>query len=175
MGIFDFLKSLKKNKEQDVELVGFNLEDLNVGSVIELDGESWEVKSKGYYDYGDEKEWDYKIQSSTREGFLNKDEEGIYLFVRDDLTKLSINLFNFLKTHDDLPSEVMFNGKPYNLTYSGAAYYCVGDSRTPVVIWDFEDSEGNILEILQWSDDDFELFLGRKIQEWEIEDVFSKK
>lgn len=175
MGLLDFFKSLKKHKEQDIELVGHSLENLNIGSVIELDGESWEVKSKGYYDYGDEKEWDYKIQSPTREGYLNKDEEGIYFFVRGDLNKLSINLFDFLKTHDDLPSQILFDGKPYTLKFSGAAYYCVENKRTPVVIWDFEDNEGNILEILQWSDQDFEVFLGRSLQEWEIEDVFSKK
>jgi hypothetical protein len=173
MGLFDFFK--KKKKQDDVDVVGHSLDDVGIGGIIELDGESWEVVDKGYYDYGGEKELDLKIQSPTREGFLNKDEEGIYFFVRENMKKLSLNPIEFLKTHDDLPSEIEFDNSLYRLQYSSAAYYVKGNNRSPVVIWDFEDTEGNILEILQWGDEEFEIFSGRRLEEWEIEDVLSKK
>ncbi len=171
MGLFDFFKK-KKNQDQ-VDLIGHSLDGLKKGGIVELDGESWEVVDIGYYDYGDEKEWDWKLVSPTREGFLNKDEDGIYFFKREDLKKLSIDPIEYLKTHEDLPSEIKFDNKLYDLEYSGAAYYVKDGNRSPVVIWDFEDDNGNILEILQWADEDFELFLGRRLQEWEIEDVLS--
>jgi hypothetical protein len=31
------------------------------------------------------------------------------------------------------------------------------------------------LELLQWGEDDFELFLGRKVEEWEIENILPLK
>ncbi len=172
MGIFDFFK--KKKEKPDIQLVGHSLENLKIGDVIELDGEVWEVKSRGYYDYGDDREWDFKICSPTREGFLNKDEDGLYFFVKDDLKKLSLDLISYLKSHDDLPSDIIFDNKKYKLVFSSAAYYVKEGHRSPVIIWDFESEDGKLLEILQWGDEDFEIYSGRRLEEWEIENVFSR-
>lgn len=171
MGIFDLFK---KKKREEVELVGHSLEKLSIGDIIELDGETWEVKAKGYYDYGHEKEWDFKITSPTREGFLNKDEDRLYFFIKDDLKKLSLDIITYLKNHDDLPNQLIFDDKPYKLVYSSAAYYVKDGHRSPVVMWDFESEDGKLLEVLQWGDEDFEIYVGRTLEEWEIEDVFSR-
>ncbi len=173
MGLFDFFKKKQEPKEE-TPTIGFSLESLSVGDILDMDGESWEVVDKGYYDYGDEIEWDWKIKSPSREGFLNKDEEGIYLFWREEIHKISPYPPSYLKEHEDLPYEIKFDNIPYNLEYSGAAYYVKGDNRSPVIIWDYENEKENILEILQWGDDDFEVFGGRRLEEWEIEDILKK-
>ncbi len=172
MGLFDFFK--KKEEKKESPSLGFDLSQLKPGDILEMEGDSWEVVDRGYYDYGDEREWDWKIASSTKEGFLNQDEEGIYLFWREDIKKVFPHPPSYLKENEDLPYTIKFDTRSFELEFSGAAYYVKGEERSPVIIWDYADEEGNILEILQWGDDDFEVFLGRKIEEWEIEDVFKK-
>jgi len=61
------------------------------------------------------------------------------------------------------------------LVYSGAAYYLPeGGERMPVLIWDFEDDSGQIVELLQWADEEFEVYKGRVLEEWEIENVLHR-
>ncbi len=175
MGLFDFFKKKKKRPSYEEEpLVGGSLERLKKGDIVELDGESWEVKDMGYYDYDGEIEKDWELESATKRGFLNKEDNNIYFFVEDDLEKVHPSLITYLKNHDDLPSEIEFGGEKFFISFSGAAYYVKGNNRSPVVLWDFKNKEGKIVEILQWGEEDFEVFVGRKLQEWEIEEIFHK-
>jgi hypothetical protein len=174
MGILDFLWSGKKTKKEEFSLLETSLEALTVGSVFDFDGETWEVVEIGRYNYGGEIEKDWKIKSATKEGFLNQDEDGIYFFVKVALNGFEPNPLSYLKTHEDLPPQVYYQGKPYQLVFSASAYYETANQKLPVIIWDYE-GEKKILELLQWGEDDFELFLGRKVEEWEIENILPLK
>ena len=90
MGLFDLFKKKKKTYEEP--LVGFDLDRLKKGDIIEIDGETWEVVGYGYYDYGDgEIEKDWELMSASRKAFLNKEEDELYFFVQDDVSKLYPN------------------------------------------------------------------------------------
>jgi len=166
MGLFDFFK---KRKKEDVN-IDFSLKNLKVGAVFDFDGETWEVESIGEYDYGGSVEKEWKIKSATKEGFLSSDGEHIYFFVKTTLDDFKPEPISYLKSHNDFPQEVEYKNKKYILKYSASAYYIKTFERAPVIIWDFERN-GEILEVLQWGEEEFEIFLGREVQEWEIDSI----
>ncbi len=175
MGLFDFFKRKKENQKYAEEpLVGVSLDNLKKGDIIEIDGESWEVIGVGYYDYGGEIEKDWELLSSKGKAFLNKEDDSIYFFVKDNPNKVSPPLISYLKEHEDFPPEISFDGEKFSISFSGSAYYVKDNTKAPVIIWDFENKEGKIVEILQWGEEDFEVYVGRKLKEWEIEEIFHK-
>ncbi|GEM_PF-1798808 len=175
MGFLDKIFSFFKKKEKKEEtVIGYSIDELEKGDIVEIAGETWEVIEKGYYDYGEWKEKSFRIRSSRSEGFLSKDEEGIYFFTEDDIRNLSLDPISYLKKEEDLPEEISFKGRPFRLKFSAGAYYVTEKGSSPVIVWDFEDTEGNLLEILQWSDEDFEVLSGRRLEEWEIENVLRR-
>ncbi len=178
MSIFSKFKQIftKSNKIESKDEFKF---DLKTGDVFDFDDHTWKVISEMKYEYGGgeiEKCW--KIISGYQEGFLSYDGEEIYFFVKDDFQKVWPPLIKYLKEHTDLPEEIKFENDAYTLIYSTAGYYYGPDrgEKVPVIVWLYENSKDkfNLLEIQQWGEEDFEVLIGRKVEEWEIENILSK-
>ncbi len=176
MGFIERLKNLFKREEEkkDIELLGNPLERLKKGDIVELEGETWEVKDVALYDYGATKEKEWEIVSANRRGFLSMEEGKIYFFTEIDPEDIHPDVGKHYRDFGKPPEEITYKGKRYKLRYAGKAKYRKNLESYPVLIWEFKSEDGEIIDVEIWDDYEIEAFKGRELKEWEIEGVFPR-
>jgi len=167
-----FLSRFKKEKEE--EILGTPLERLKKGDILELEGKTWEVTDVALYDYGSTKEREWEIRSADERGFLSLEEGKIYLFREIDPSSLKPEPGKYYREKGKPPEYVEYEGKKYNLKYAGKAKYVKGGESYPVVVWEFMNEEGEMIDVEIWDEYETEAFKGRELKEWEIEGVFPR-
>ena len=73
MGLFDFFKKEK-------EIVDLTVQNLSVGCILEYDLQSWIVKDKTEYDWGNNQfSFEYTIENGSDSSFLHVNKVGCKL------------------------------------------------------------------------------------------------
>ena len=179
MGVLDFFK---KKEEPKYDATNIKVTDIALGFVFDYDLSSWIVEEVYEYDWGD--------NNFTQEFKIHDGVQTLYLSVEaDDELKVSISKKVKIRAIDeDLPEYIKEHKKaPKKLNYEGATYYfeeeCPGffkkktdseESWAEFIAWDYEDENGNILCIEQWSETGFEASAGKVIKTFEISNILPK-
>lgn len=175
MGFLEKIKKLfSKEKEEEVEILGNPLEKLKKGDIVELEGETWEVKDIAIYDYGASKEKEWEIVSPSRKGFLSLEEGKIYFFEEIDPEEVEPDPGEHYRRYRKPPERITYKGKEYKLKFSGKAKYIKGLESYPVIVWEFKSNDGEMIDIEIWNEYDIEASKGRELKEWEIESVLPR-
>ncbi len=178
MGLFDFFK--KKEKEESIDpLTDLVLSKIKTGYLVDYDLKTYNVANKNRYDWGDgyfSDEWELEGEDGTL--FLSKDEEdGEILWTlskKAPNSKIDSSVFDHIKEHEDPPDEIACDDLKYHLEESSAGRFIRGGTggSEEFISWDFEDESGeNILIIEQWDEDEFEVLVGKYVEEYEFSNI----
>ncbi|HIP42557.1 MAG TPA: DUF4178 domain-containing protein [Aquifex aeolicus] len=176
MNPFSFFKKIFKGEEhkEEVDLLQIPLEKLKKGDIIELEGESWEVVDIALYDYGASKEKEWEIRSAKNRGFLSLEEGKIYFFLEIDSENIQPNPQEHYRKYKNPPEEITVGGKKFKLKYAGKAKYVKNLESYPVIIWEFKNEDGEMIDVEIWDEYEVEVFKGRELKEWEIESILPR-
>ena len=177
MGIFDFFK--KKTEHQSPDPVsGLTLDNLKKGYYVDYDMKTWQVMSANRYDWGNgDLTYEWQIQSFDDILFLERepDDEDYWCISRKiPFGRLDPSVIKAIKNTDDPPETITFEGSTYYLDETGGALFFKDDNTLgkEVFKWDYTDDTENMnLTIEQWSDTEYEVSLGQRVEEYQFTDI----
>lgn len=172
MGLFDFFTKKEEPKAERT------LQNLQKGDIIDYYLKSWEVKSVGEYDWGNNifsKE--YELDAGDEQIFLHV-TENMKCSVTKEVPIATINsdLKNRIIDTDEPQREFSYNGVIYSLFESGQGYYSEeGDDESAFVSWDFTDKqEKHLVSISRWGEMDLVAFAGTFVKPLEFSNIIPK-
>lgn len=172
MGLFDFFT--KKDEPQAER----TLLSLKKGDILDYYLKSWEVKSVGEYDWGNNifsKE--YELDSGDEQVFLHV-TENMKCSVTKEVPIATVNsdIKNRIVDTDEPQREFSYKGVIYALFESGQGYYTEDDDDgSEFVSWDFTDSEEkHLLSISRWGEMDIVAFAGEFVKAIEFSNIIPK-
>lgn len=177
MGISDLFG--KKKKEEFDPLRDLVLSKLKVGYMLDYDLKTWEVTGYNRYDWGEgEYSEEWELQSGGEIIYLEREEDDgnlIWTVSRKiPISRIEKSVIDQIKEKEDPPEDIIFEGRKYYLSESGAGYLLKGGtgSKKGFIFWDFlDDSEKRILTIEQWGDNEFELSNGEYVDEYQFTNI----
>jgi hypothetical protein len=177
MGLFDFLKKDKPHYDPN----NITVKDLEVGFVFEYDLRTWRVDQSASYDWGKGLfSREYKITDGKEWFFLSvDDEEEIFLTLTNKvmIRKVKEDLPDYIELNEAPPSRLSLDGVDYLLGEESPGYFKSGhpDEKgdwEEMISWDyFNESEEKYLNIEQWSEREFEAYIGVVIKPFEISNI----
>lgn len=177
MGLRDFFKKKKDTSAPD-PLSGLTLDALKKGYYLDYDMKTWEVVSANTYDWGEGDityEWQLQCHDDTLFLEMETDDEAFWSVSRKvPLRKLDQRIIQQLKNGDDPPETLPFEGEVFYMEESGGCHFHADGAETgrEMFQWSYEDDAGTrYLTIEQWGDTEFELCLGKKVQEYQFSDI----
>ncbi|MFK5954081.1 MAG: DUF4178 domain-containing protein [Desulfobacterium sp.] len=177
MGLMDFFKKKKENKEPD-PLSGLTLDTLKKGYYLDYDMKTWEVLASNTYDWGDNDityEWQLQCHDDTFFLEMENDDDMLWSLSRKvALRKLDPGIITQLKNGEDAPDTLPFEGKLFYLEATGGGHFHAdgAEEGREMIQWCYEDDDGTrFLTIEQWGETDFELSLGKKVEEYQFSDI----
>lgn len=180
---FDFFKRKKKKEDErpDYDVTNLKVTDLRVGFTFDYDFKTWVVKEEYEYDWGDyEFTYEYRILSEDEEMFLSvEDDDGLVLTLssRIKAARLDPEIFDRIEDKGKPPRKIHHEGTAFFRESESPGFYRDTAKQTreqsaEFVAWEYYDeSETQILTIEQWDEDDFEVSIGKVIQEDEISNL----
>lgn len=177
MGLFDFLKKDKPSYDPN----NISILDLEKGFVFEYDLRNWQVVESASYDWGQGLfSREFKITDGKDNYFLAVDnEDGLFLTLTKKIMvrKLRDDLPDYIDLNETPPSRLTFYGVEYILGEESPGYYKEGSPDDKgdweeFISWDyFDDNEEKYINIEQWSERDFEAYIGKVIKPFEISNI----
>ena len=170
----------KKDKEEDEfdALKDVELKNLRVGWMLDYDMQTWQVAAHHKYDWGDgfwSEEWE--LRSSSKIVFLEYDPEDggeFSISLKIPIGKIEGNIKKQLKTNEDGPGQIIFEGDTYYLDEDGGGLLLENCKKpgTEFIYLDYlDDSEKNFVSIEQWGDNEFEASAGKVVEEYQFENI----
>jgi hypothetical protein len=175
MGLFDFFK-----KEKTIE--DPTLFNLTKGAILDYDLESWIVKDKTEYDWGNNQfTFEYTVENGSKSMFVHI----------DDSTPLKLDVSESIKMFDLGPvvkqTIVDTDKSPKRVTYKGSQYFlsdeflghCKSvddedDAWSEFVNWVFyNEDESEFIGITRWGETEMDAVKGRMTKEFEFSNFLS--
>lgn len=172
MGLFDFLSKKKAPQAERTLLT------MKKGDIVDYYLKSWEVKSVGDYDWGNNifsKE--YELDSGDEKLFLHVTENMKCSVTKQvPIAKINSELKNRIVGTDEPQREFSYNGDIYALFESGQGYYSEeAEDASAFVSWDFTDKEEKkLISISRWGEMDIESFVGTFVEPLEFSNIIPK-
>lgn len=177
MGLFDRFKRNKRHYDPN----NITVLDIEKGFVFEYDLETWKVEASASYDWGGGNfSREYKINNGKESHFLSvENEDGLFLTLTNKLPirRIKDDLPSYIALNEEPPKTLVYDGVEYFLDDESAGYYKEGhpDEKgewEEFISWDYFDrNEEKYLNIEQWSERDFEAYLGKVIKPFEISSI----
>lgn len=178
MGIWDRFKG-GNGKQKGNPYEPMKLEHLQVGYMVDYDLRTWEVAAVHQYDWGNNVfTREFELRDSQDTVFLEK-EEGTEWLVSQKIPQSQIerNVIDHIIEKEDPPKTISFEGEEFYLVEDGAGYFLQNgqEPATGFIYWTFENhNQTKVLTIEQWGDHEFELALGKYVQEYEFSDILPR-
>ncbi|QZE14909.1 DUF4178 domain-containing protein [Halosquirtibacter laminarini] len=180
MGIFDLFR--KKDKTPGYDATNLQITDIKEGFIFDYDLESWSVKRKATYDWGDD--------CFTDELQIFNGKETKYLSIEED-DEISIEISQsipistvdegsipqYIHTYKKAPYNIKYNGVNYKLMSESSGYYQKNEDASwdEVISWRYESNESDhFVDIDQWDDMEFEASVGKSIKPYEISNILPR-
>ena len=177
MGLMDFFRKKKTPASPD-PLSGLTLATLQRGYYLDYDMKTWKVMAVNTYDWGEgdiSREWQLQCHDDTIFLEMETDDEPFWSISRKvPLKKLDQHIILQLKSGGDPPPTLPFEGKIFTMEESGGCLFHANDAKEgrEMFQWSYEDTSGTrFLTIEQWGEKDFELCLGKKVEEYQFSDI----
>jgi hypothetical protein len=180
MSLGDFFKK-KADKDQFDPIKDLILSKLKIGYLVDYDLKTWEVSGYNIYDWDNEftEEWILK-SPDAKDNIIylvmeKTDSQVIWLVSRKVLlSNLDHSIIDMIKRDQDPSTEIDYKTKKFFLSQTSAGYFLKdghgeGDE---LIRWDYEDEqEENFITIKQWGEDEFELYEGHFVKEYEFTNI----
>lgn len=179
MGLGDFFKKKFASKFSDgVDPVSdLTMKLMKTGYYVDYDMKTWQVVSTNRYDWGDEditQEWQLESYDEILYLELEPDDEDYWSLSRKrPFKELDRGVRDAITKSDEPPDEILFEGKKFFLDETGGAlFYKENDPEREMFKWDYTDDSGKYsLTIEQWGETDYELSLGREVEEYQFSNI----
>ena len=179
MSLIDFFK---KRENNDYDPLNISAKDLKKGYLFDYDEKTWEIEEEFEYDWGDENfTYEFKIHCGDEYKFLHieNDDEGVVCSLTEKLPihQLDEKTRKKLSKKGQPPKKIKFRDTVFYKTGTHYGYYRNIDSESfeEFVNWDYEDeNQEKILQVEQWSDENFELSFGKYVEESEITNILPR-
>jgi Domain of unknown function (DUF4178) len=179
--MFNWFKKKKENEEDNqykYDPTNVRLNQLRVGSFVDFDFKTWQIKEAYEYDWGNDNFADeFQIQEGKVILFLYTEEDG----------DLYCTLNQKINVHD-LPEEVIDTildkgTPPMRIAYEGETYYRqaenIGYQRSQgqnewseLVSWSYSTKdEKKLMTIEQWGEEEFSASVGWQVNEYEFTNI----
>lgn len=174
-----FGKKPKKDDEVDI-MTEFGLSDLKVGYLVDYDLKTWQVTGYNYIDWGGgdiSREWQLKSYDETIYLEVESDDEDEWTVSWDiKPNMLDRRIFNHISEYDDPPEQIEFDGMSYFLEDASAGQFYEKGKGPPeeFLNWDYECGD-SYLSISQWGERDFEVSLGKPVEEYQFTNILPGK
>lgn len=176
MGLFDFFK---KEKDEIEDLTLFNL---TIGSILDYDLSTWEIKEKTEYDWGNNQfTFEYTVENGTETTFIHIDDAAP---VKID-TSSAIKMFALgpevkqtIVETDSPPKRITFNGMDFYLSDECQGHckraHETDDDWSEFVNWVFNNKEETeFIGISRWGETEMDAVKGRYVKEFEFSNFLS--
>lgn len=178
MGFWDIFG---KKKEESIDPLKIDLKSLKKGWMVDYDMTTWEVKAHHKYDWGTRNFTDeWELQSSDKIMFLyyeSEDSDEFSISYKIPIGKIEGNIKEYLKTHEDAPGQIVFEGKTYYLDDDGGGLFLENGQgpEQEFIYWDYEDeNEENFVTIEQWGENEFEVYAGKWVEGYQFENILPR-
>jgi len=177
MGFKDFFKKKAPDKGPD-PLSDLTLGNMKKGYYVDYDLKTWQVVSANRYDWGSGDltyEWQLESHDDTLFLELEPDDEDYWSICRKQpFQKLDSGIKKQLVDYDNPPETILFELKTYYLDETGGALFYKDNApeEKEVFKWDYADETGKLfLTIEQWGENDYELLVGEKAEEYQFSNI----
>ena len=167
----------KSDKETFDPLRDLTLSKLKVGFLVDYELKTWQVKQRDSYDFDGDRHYEWKLDAGDDVCFLAKESDSPSKWTVSRPIAFSVlgqNVHDHVRTHEDPPSSIDYEGTQFSLVESGAGHYYQDDQDEgeELIYWDYVDSNSkHTLTIQQWGEDEFEASLGLYVSEYEFSNV----
>ena len=176
----DFFR--KKAQNEPDPLASLTLANLQVGSFVDFDMETWEVFAYHYYDWGSsDRSFEWQLQTHDQTIYLEResdDEDDWSISRKIPITRLGSGIKQHIIEHENPPDEIEFEGTTFYLEETSAGQY-YKNGKGPgqdLIAWDYEDDSGKkYLSIEQWGESDFEASVGEPVEEYQFTNILPGK
>ena len=179
--MFNWFKKKKDDEDENrykYDPTNVRLNQLRIGSFLDYDFKTWEVKAYYEYDWGNDYFADeYQLQEGKQTLFLYVEEDG----------DLYCTLNRQIKIHD-LPDEVLDvtlqkETPPMRIQFEGETYYKQGENIgyqrgdgqnewTELISWAYATKdEKKVMTIERWGEEDFTASVGIVVNEYEFTNI----
>lgn len=178
---FDFFKRKKKkdtDERPDYDVTNLRVTDLRAGFMLDYDFKTWLVKEEYEYDWGDFFfSYEYRLVAEDDEVFLSvEDDDGLTLTLsqRIKAARLDPEIFERIEDKGKPPRKISYDGMDFFREKESPGFFrdTAKQSReqsAEFVAWEyFNEDETRILTIEQWDEDEFEVSVGKVIEEDEL-------
>lgn len=159
-------------------MVDIALHDLAAGCMVDYDLKTWQVTARHYTQWGEgdrTDEWQLKSFDEVIYLERSEDDEVDWSISRKiSLNRLDPAVLKSIAASGDPPRFVNYEGVAYYLeeTRGGHFFKDGSGSGHPMLAWDFADDAGRrYLTIEQWGEEDFEVFLGECVEEYQFTNI----
>ena len=120
-------------------------------------------------------EWQLRSADDTLHLACETDDETEWSVSRPfDVSRLPADILASIKTTDDPPETIVFEGITWQMTEISAGQYYkdgLGNGRD-LIAWNYENEDGSrYLTIEQWGENAFEASMGEPVAEWQFENL----
>ncbi len=178
MGLKDFFKRFGAKNNHPDPISDLTLANMKIGYFVDYDLKTWKVVSMGKYDWG-KGDVSYEWQLSTHDDSifleLESDDEDYWTISRKlPFNTLDSKIRESFAEYAKPVKSILFDSRQYYLSETGGAvYYKYGETQGREVFkWDYADDTENFwLTIEQWGEDEYELFHGKKVEEYQFSNI----
>ena len=153
------------------------LQDLQPGSLVDYDLQTWEVTAQNQYEYDGEPSPEWVLRSGDQVRFLEpstEDGRTYWTWTREiDVASIGEPVADTVARTDDPPEEVHFEGVCYRGTESSAGLFREGGTgpEREFIVWTYEAGDRQVLFISQWGDKDFAAYAGEYVEEYQFTNI----
>lgn len=178
--MFGFFKKKPKDTPH-YDPTNISISDMRKGWFVDYDDKTWQAVEEYEYDWGKNRfSYEFMLQ--------NGDGETLYLSLmeRDGLECTMTQKLRFgtlpqaeeiedsVQRTDKPPRELIINNIRFYRERETPGYFRNIDKEefSEFIVWEYrDDSELYILEVEQWGDDEFELYIGRMVPERQLSNI----
>ncbi len=174
--IFDKIFKSKPD-ETHYDPTDIKITDIENGYLFDYDLETWTVTQMCEYDWG--KNYfsrEFKIISKGKTRYLHIEEEDdleITIFEKIKFKDLDRGTRNHIKTYIKPPETIIFNNQTFELEEENPGYYrdVKNNDWEELISFEYESDDQTLLTIEQWDENDIEVYFGKKLKGFEIDNI----
>lgn len=179
--IWNLFKKKKKDPEP-IDPLTLSLADLKPGYVLDYDLKTYQVGAHHHCEFGDTRVDEWELSAGDGDvAHLKRAQNSDVTYILSRKIRLSDiegALRTHLRTHDDPPETLVYNGHTYHGESTAVGRYFKNgeEPAREFIAWDYRDETGKrVLSLEQWADDDYAVAAGEIVEEYQFSDILPGK
>lgn len=168
----------REEEEPAYDPTNLQLQDLDVGFMVDYDLSTWEVMARYEYDWGDNYFTDeLKIQASGKALYLHLEEDDeleVSISHKIKLSQVSQNIPDHFQDTDDAPRSLTYEGTTYTLEEEAQGLFrnVRREHWDEFISWEYTHPDGEqFLTLERWGEEEFELSHGHYVEPYQFSNI----